>query len=282
MADGALVVVDAVAGVEVQTQKAWSYAEEYGLPRIVVVNRMDRDRASFARTLDSLQSAFGRGVVPIAIPLGEEKGFVGVADLVIGKADVYTTDQSGKFETVDVPAEVKEEATTWREKLVEMVAESNEDLMEAFFDKGTLPQEDLVRGLRAGVLAGKIFPVLPTSSVRNVGMQPLLDAIVDLLPSPVDRGAVTGIDPDTQGRGHPRAVARRRPSPRSSSRPSPTPTPGASACSASTRGRSSPTPTCPTRRGTSWSGWDTWSFWRARPRPRCPRSWPATSARWPS
>ena len=198
VADGALVVVDAVAGVEVQTQKAWSYAEEYSLPRIVVVNRMDRDRASFARTLDSLQSAFGRGVVPIAIPLGEEKGFVGIADLVIGKADVYTNDQSGKFEAVDVPAEVKDEAASWREKLVEMVAESNEDLMEEFFDKGTLSQADLVRGLRVGVLAGKIFPVMPTSSVRNVGMQPLMDAIVDLLPSPVDRGAVTGVDPTTK------------------------------------------------------------------------------------
>jgi elongation factor G len=198
VADGAVVVVDAVAGVEVQTQKAWGYAEDYKLPRIIVVNRMDRDRASFARTLDALQSAFGRGVVPLAVPLGEEKGFVGVADLLIGKADVYTDDQSGKFQAVEVPNEVKAEATSWREKLVEMVAESNEDLMEAFFDKGTLPQEDLVRGLRAGVLAGKIFPVVPCSSVRNVGLQPLLDAIVDLLPSPVDRGAVTGTDPATK------------------------------------------------------------------------------------
>ena len=207
VADGAVVVVDAVAGVEVQTQKAWGYAQDYELPRIIVVNRMDRDRASFARTLDALQSAFGRGVVPLAIPLGEEKGFVGVADLLIGKADVYTDDQSGKFQAVDVPNEVKAEATSWREKLVEMVAESNEDLMEAFFDKGTLPQEDLVRGLRAGVLAGKIFPVVPCSSMRNVGMQPLMDAIVDLLPSPVDRGAVTGTDPVTK------AEATREPSP---------------------------------------------------------------------
>ena len=207
VADGALVVVDAVAGVEVQTQKAWAYAEEYGLPRLVVVNRMDRDRASFSRTLEALQSAFGRGVVPLAVPLGEEKGFVGVAELVNGKADVYTDDQSGKFQAVDVPNEVKDEAAGWREKLVEMVAESNEDLMEEFFDKGTLPQEDLVRGLRAGVLAGKIFPVLPCSSMRNVGMQPLMEAIVDLLPSPVDRGAVTGTDPATK------AEVTREPSP---------------------------------------------------------------------
>ncbi|PYQ48889.1 MAG: elongation factor G [Acidobacteria bacterium] len=154
-----------------------------------------RERASFLRTLESLQGAFGRSVVPLAIPLGEEKGFVGVADLVTEKADVYADDQSGKFQAVDVPAEVKDAAASWREKLVEMVAESNEDLMEEFFDKGTLPQEDFVRGLRQAVLGGRIFPVLPASSLRNVGVHPLLDAIVDLLPSPVDRGEVEGTDP---------------------------------------------------------------------------------------
>src|SRR5688572_6185962 len=156
VADGALVVVDSVAGVEVQTQKMWAYAEEYALPRLIVVNRMDRDRASFTRALDSLQSAFGRGVVPMAIPLGEEKGFVGVAGLVTAKAVVYADDQGGKYETVDLPPDVVDEANSWREKLIEMVAESNEELMEEFFEKGTLPQEDIVRGLRQGVLAGKI------------------------------------------------------------------------------------------------------------------------------
>jgi len=195
VADAALLVVDSVAGVEVQSERAWRYAEERGIPRLVVVNRMDRERASFLRTLDSLQSAFGRGVVPLAIPLGEEKGFVGVADLLSEKADVYSDDLSGKFQAVDLPAEVRENATTWREKLVEMVAESNEDLMEEFFDKGTLPPEDLVRGLRQAVLAGRIFPVLAASSGRNIAVQPILDAIVDLLPSPVDRGEATGIDP---------------------------------------------------------------------------------------
>ena len=195
VADAALVVVDAVHGVEVQTEKVWGYAAEYGLPRFVAINRMDRERASFARALDSLQSAFGRAVVPLAIPLGEERGFVGVADLVSGKADVYTDDQSGKFEAVDVPREVREAAQSWREKLVEMVAESNEDLMEVFFDKGTLTSEELARGLRAAVLAGRVFPVLPTSAARNVGLHPLLDALVDLVPSPADRGEAKGVDP---------------------------------------------------------------------------------------
>jgi elongation factor G len=195
VSDAALVVVDAVAGVEVQTEKVWRFADELGIPRIVAVNRMDRERASFVRTLESLQSAFGRSVVPIAFPLGEEKGFVGVADLLSEKADVYADDASGKFQAVDLPADVREAARSWREKLVEMVAESNEELMEEFFEKGTLPAEDLARGLRQAVLSGRVFPVLPTSSVRNVGLHPLLDAIAELLPSPADRGQVTGTDP---------------------------------------------------------------------------------------
>src|SRR5258708_17935608 len=132
VADAAMVVVDSVAGVEVQTEKVWGYAGDYEIPRLIVVNRMDRDRASFLRTLESLQRAFGRAVVPLAIPLGEEKGFVGVADLVANKADVYHDDQSGKFEAVDLPPEIKEAAATARETLVGMVAESNESLIEEF------------------------------------------------------------------------------------------------------------------------------------------------------
>ena len=198
VADAALVVVDAVAGVEVQTEKVWSYCDEYKLPRIIVINRMDRERAGFARTLESLERAFGRGVVPVAIPLGEEKGFVGVAELLANRADVYKDDQSGQFEQVDVPNETREAATAAIDKLVEMVAETNESLMEEFFEKGTLPHDDLVKGLREAVLAGRLFPVFPLSSARNVGVQPLLDDMVDLLPSPADRGPAVGDDPVTK------------------------------------------------------------------------------------
>jgi len=195
VADAALVVVDSVSGVEVQTEKVWGYAADYEIPRLIVVNRMDRERASFQRALESLQRSFGRAVVPLAIPLGEEKDFVGIAELVSQKADVYESDQSGKFKSVDLPAEVQDTVRSWREKLVEMVAESNEDLMEAFFNEGTLSPENLARGLRQAVMAGRIFPVLPASSMRNVGIHPLLDAICDLLPSPADRGEATGTDP---------------------------------------------------------------------------------------
>jgi elongation factor G len=194
VADAAVVVVDAVSGVEVQTEKAWEVAAEHGLPRLLLVNRMDRERASFERTVQALEQSFGREVTPLAIPLGEESGFRGVADLVTGQAWTWA-DDSGRFETGELPDSVAEAAGSMREKLVEMVAESDEALMEEFFEKGTLPREDLVEGLRKAILAGKVFPVLPTSSLTNVGLHPLLDAIVDILPSPVDRGPVEGTRP---------------------------------------------------------------------------------------
>jgi elongation factor G len=194
VAEAALVVVDAVAAVEVQTQKVWGYAEEGGLARLLVVNRMDRDNASFERALDAIQKSFGRSAVPVAVPIGEGKAFKGVVDLVSEKAHLYADDASGKFQTGEIPAAQQETAKAWREKLVEMVAESNEDLMEEFFEKGTLSQEQLAKGLRTAVGAGKVSPVLPASSLLNVGVHQVLDALVDLVPSPADRGEVEGLD----------------------------------------------------------------------------------------
>jgi elongation factor G len=196
--DAALVVVDAVAGVEVQTEKVWTFAEEYGVARLVVVNRMDRENASYERALENIQAAFGRAVVPVALPVGEGKAFRGLVDLVSEKAQVYGDDASGKFQLADVPAAQQEAVRTWREKLVEMVAESNEELMEEFFEKGTLSPEQLATGLRRAVAAGKICPVLPASSLLNAGVHAVLDAIVDLLPSPADRGEAKGTDPATK------------------------------------------------------------------------------------
>ena len=196
--DAALVVVDAVAGVEVQTEKVWAFAEEYDLARLVVVNRMDRENASYERALENIQAAFGRAAVPVALPVGEGKAFRGIVDLVSGKAQVYGDDASGKFQLTDVPAAQQEAVKSWREKLVEMVAESNEELMEEFFEKGTLSQEQLAVGLRRAVAARKIFPVLPASSILNAGVHAVLDAIVDLLPSPADRGEAKGTDPATK------------------------------------------------------------------------------------
>jgi elongation factor G len=197
--DAALIVVDAVAGVEVQTEKVFAFAEEYGLARLVVVNRMDRENASYERALEKIQAAFGRSAVPVAVPVGEERAFRGVVDLVSEKAQIYGDDASGKFQLADVPAAQQETVKSWREKLVEMVAESDEKLMEEFFEKGTLSQEQLAGGLRRAVAAGRVFPVLPASSLLNTGVHAVLDAIVDLLPSPADRGEAKGTDPSTKG-----------------------------------------------------------------------------------
>ena len=194
VADAAIVVVDAVAGAMVQTEKGWAYADEFGLPRFVVVNRMDRDTASFERSLESIQQTLGRMCVPIQVPLGEEKAFKGVADLIQMKAYVYQTDGSGKFTETDIPAVLAARANEYRERLVEAVAESDEKLMEKFFDSGSLTNEDLVAGLRKQIIGGKIYPVLYTSATGNIGVQALLNAIVNFLPDATARGSVTGKD----------------------------------------------------------------------------------------
>jgi elongation factor G len=192
--DAAVVVVDAVSGVMVQTEKSWAYAEEFQLPRLVVVNRMDRDTASFERSLESIQQTLGRLCVPIQIPLGAERGFKGVADLIQMKAYVYQTDGSGKFSESAIPVDLAARAQEYREKLVESVAESDEKLMEKFFDTGSLSDEEMVAGLKKQVSEGKLYPILYTSATGNIGIQPLLNSILNLLPDALARGTVKGKD----------------------------------------------------------------------------------------
>jgi elongation factor G len=187
VSDAAAVVVDAVSGVEVQTEKVWQAAEEYGLPRLVVVNRLDRERASLARTLESLTTAFGRFVIPVQMPIGEEKSFSGVVDLVAMKAYVFETDGSGKMKEEPVPPAMAADAQAARDALIEMVAEADDSLMEKFFEEGTLTQEELEAGLRKAVLGRKVFPLFCTSSILNVGVQPLLDAFIAYVPAPSER-----------------------------------------------------------------------------------------------
>ena len=187
VADAAIVVVDAVSGVQVQTEKTWQAAEEIGLPRLVVVNRLDRERASLERTLKSIHGALSRTVVPVQLPIGEEKSFRGIVDLVALKAYVFLPDGSGKFSESAVPAEMAGETAAARDALIEMVAENDESLMEKFFEAGTLTQEQLVAGLRSATASGKLFPLFCTSALLNTGVQPLLDAIVGYVPSPAER-----------------------------------------------------------------------------------------------
>jgi len=187
VADSALVIVDAVSGVMVQTEKVWTTADELSLPRIVVLNRMDRERASLERSLKSLQEVCNRTVIPIQLPIGEEKSFRGVVDLVSRKAFIFQTDESGTFTTGGVPADMQGAVEAAREGLVEMVAEADEKLMERFFEAGTLTDEELVTGLRSATIAGTIFPLVCVSGLLNVGVQPLLDAIGAYLPSAAER-----------------------------------------------------------------------------------------------
>ncbi len=187
VADAALVVVDAIAGVEVQTEKVWAEADALGLPRLVVVNRLDRERASLDRTLASVREALSRTVIPVQLPLGEERGFNGVIDLVGMKAWTYASDGSGKATEGPVPFELSAMAGTAREQLIEMIAEADDALMERFFEAGTLTQEELLDGLRKAVLSGKVAPLLCTSGLSVIGTSTLLDALVGYVPSPADR-----------------------------------------------------------------------------------------------
>ena len=186
VADAAAVVVDAVAGSEVLTEKVWAVAEELNLPCLVVLNRLDRERASLSRSLESLHEALGRTVVPIQLPIGEEKDFRGVVDLVAMKA--LTFDADGRTVAAgDVPPELADEADTAREALIELVAEADDTLMEQFFEAGTLTQEQLEAGLKKAAAERQVFPLVCTSATANIGVQPLLDAVLAYLPSPSQR-----------------------------------------------------------------------------------------------
>jgi elongation factor G len=188
-ADAALVLVDGVAGVEVQTEKVWQFATDFKLPRAIIINKLDRERADFARALESVQEFFGRTAVPIQIPIGSERDFNGVVDLVRMKTYTYTADGDGKGKEGEIPAGMADAATKAHEALVEMVAEGNDALMEEFFETGTLPVEHITDGLRQAVREMRIFPVLCASGQHNIGSDLILDFVVQNLPAPDEREA---------------------------------------------------------------------------------------------
>lgn len=190
--DAALVVVDGVAGVEVQTEKVWSFADEFQLPRAIIINKLDRERSDFDRALASVHGVFGRTAVPIQLPLGSEKDFKGVIDLIRMKAYTYTNDGDGKGKETEIPADRSDAAQKAHETLVEMVAEGNDALMEEFFDKGTLPAEHILDGLRQGIRERRIQPVLCASGLHNVGSDLLLNFIVENFPAPTEHEPVAG------------------------------------------------------------------------------------------
>ncbi|MCS6953965.1 MAG: elongation factor G [Bryobacterales bacterium] len=197
-ADAALVLVDGVAGVEVQTEKVWHFCNQFHLPRALVVNRLDRELSSFERALESIHQNFGRAAVPVQLPLGSEREFSGIVDLVRMKCYTYGPEPTGRGREIEIPAALSSAAAEAHEALVEMIAEGNDALMEEFFDKGTLPLEHLVDGLRAAVKESRLFPVLCASATRNIGTDLLLDFALEFFPPPNERGPVTGTVSDGQ------------------------------------------------------------------------------------
>ena len=198
--DAAIVVVDGVAGVEVVTQRVWNYCEEYNTPRLIVVNRMDRDRADATRVLESIEKNFGRNVIPIELPIGAEKSLSGVIDLVRMKAYTYEMGGDGKGKETEIPANLREQAQSAHERLVELVAEGDDKLMEKFFEAGTLGEEDLVPSLHNAIREDKIFPVIFSSGLGNIGADRVMDFIVDYTPAPSEHEWVQG-EPVSSGNG---------------------------------------------------------------------------------
>jgi len=198
--DAAIVVVDGVAGVEVVTQRVWKDCEEYKTPRLIVVNRMDRDRANAERVLESLINAFGRNVIPIELPIGSEKNLSGVVDLVRMKAYTYELGGNGKGKETEIPANMRAQVQESHEQLVELVAEGDDKLMEEFFEKGTIPEEDLIPALHNAIREDKLFPVIFSSGLGNVGADRVMDFIVDYTPAPSEHEWVQG-EPAASGNG---------------------------------------------------------------------------------
>jgi len=200
--DAAIVVVDGVAGVEVVTERVWNYCEEFKTPRVILASRMDRERADAGRVLESLTKAFGRTVMPLELPIGSEKNFSGVVDLVSMKAYTYELGGNGKGKESEIPANLKAQAQEAHEKLVEMIAEGNDALMEEFFEKGTIPEEHLIPALHEAIREDKIFPVIFGSGLGNIGADHLMDFIVDYTPAPSEHEWVLG-EAAASGNGEP-------------------------------------------------------------------------------
>jgi elongation factor G len=197
--DGAIAILDAVSGVEPQTETVWRQADKYHVPRIVYVNKMDRVGADFFRCLTMLKDRLGAHAVPIQIPIGREDSFLGCVNLVDQVAYVWTESETlgQKFETVEIPADVRPLAQEWREKMLEGLAEVDEALMEQYLGGERIGPEEIRAAIRRGTIAMKLYPVVCGASFKNKGVQPMLDCVVDYLPSPLDIPAVKGVNPET-------------------------------------------------------------------------------------
>jgi elongation factor G len=197
-ADLALLAVEGVAGVQVITERTFGYAKDRDLPVFFAVTKLDRENADFERTVESIQERFGRTAIAVELPIGKEHDFKGVVDLVTMKAFRFADDGSGKMTPGEIPADLADRAAEQHAALVEMVAENDESLMEAFFDAGDLTPEQLNDGLKKAVANRKIFPVYATSATHLIGIPPLMDGLSRFAPSPADQGEVIGSKPSDE------------------------------------------------------------------------------------
>src|SRR6476646_6505421 len=194
VADCALVVVDGVKGVEVQTEKTWAYANEFIVPRIMVVSKLDKEHSDFGAAIDTAHKAFSRAIIPFTLPIGKEKDFRGVVDVVHMKA--YELGADGQAKEIDIPSEGRDIVDKTRERLVELVAESDDALMEKYFEQGTLDDADVLPNIGKAIAASKLCPVFAVSGATLVGLRALLNAIVDYAPDPAHHTSEYGLPVD--------------------------------------------------------------------------------------
>ncbi|MEO0809698.1 MAG: GTP-binding protein, partial [Pseudomonadota bacterium] len=194
--DGAIALLDANAGVEPQTETVWRQADKYHVPRMIFVNKMDKTGADFYRCIDMIKDRLGAKPIAVQLPVGSENEFAGVVDLIEMKALIWQAEELGaKWDVVDIPADLVDKAQEWRDAMIEAVVEADDDAMEAYLE-GNEPDNDQIRSLlRKGTCKVMFHPVLCGSAFKNKGVQPLLDAVVDYLPSPLDVPPIKGINP---------------------------------------------------------------------------------------
>src|SRR5256714_5221642 len=197
--DGAIAIFDSVAGVEPQSETVWRQADKYRVPRIAYINKMDRTGADFFKAVETMKERLGANPLPIQIPIGEEADFVGVVDLIENKALVWEDELGTEFSYQDIPQDLVDSAHEHRTHLIEACADYDDELPEAYLNDEEIPHERIAKSLHRATLDIKVTPVLCGSSFKNKGVQPLLDAIVELLPSPLEVPPMTGIEPPNKG-----------------------------------------------------------------------------------
>jgi elongation factor G len=195
--DGVVMVIDAVDGVKAQTEKIWGFVDEFDLPRIVFINKVDRERADFYKVVKDIQNSFKSKIVPVQIPIGSEALFKGIIDLIRKRSYVYENDLSGKFEMKDASSDLPEKAIDYQNQLIEHIAETSDEFIEKYLEGEALSLEEIDNGLRKGVLSRAFIPLCCGSALKNIGIQSLLDLVNLCLPSPSDRGVIAGEDPRT-------------------------------------------------------------------------------------